>query len=67
MDVKVNSFVSVRTCRTILLVTIFSQFMHNVKVPLPGYNKEKGRYVARYPVCRYFPVSREISCRFLNI
>lgn len=44
--------------RTIVLIALFSQYLSNVKIPLPGYSKNKGGcYVGRYPFFRLFPVS----------
>lgn len=44
--------------RTIVLIALFSQYLSNIKIPLPGYSKNKGGcYVGRYPFFRLFPVS----------
>ena len=44
--------------RTIVLIALFSQYLSNVKIPFPGYSKNKGGcYVGRYPFFRLFPVS----------
>ncbi|XP_020617023.1 solute carrier family 23 member 2-like isoform X2 [Orbicella faveolata] len=42
---------------TIVLIALFSQYLSNVKIPLPGYSKNKGGcYVGRYPFFRLFPI-----------
>ena len=44
--------------RTIVLIALFSQYLTNVKVPVPGYSKDRGGfYVGRYPLFSLFPVS----------
>ena len=44
--------------RTIVLIALFSQYLTNVKIPVPGYNKDRGGfYVGRYPLFSLFPVS----------
>ena len=44
--------------RTIVLIALFSQYLTDVKVPFPGYSKERGGcYVGHYPLFRLFPVS----------
>ena len=41
-----------------MLVTLFSQYLTNVKIPIPGYSKERGGfYVGRFPLFKLFPVS----------
>ena len=41
-----------------MLVTLFSQYLTNVKIPVPGYSKERGGfYVGRFPLFKLFPVS----------
>ncbi|EDO49567.1 predicted protein, partial [Nematostella vectensis] len=41
---------------TVSLITIFSQVLTNIKVPIPAYSREKGYYTAHYPVFRLFPI-----------
>ena len=44
--------------RTIVLIALFSQYLTNVKIPVPGYSKDRGGfYVDRYPLFSLFPVS----------
>ena len=39
-------------------MTLFSQYLTNVKIPVPGYSKERGGfYVGRFPFFKLFPVS----------
>jgi len=45
-----------------VLVTLFSQYLTNVKIPVPGYSKERGGfYVGRFPLFRLFPVILAIA------
>ena len=44
-------------CRTIVLVTLFSQYLRNVEVPFFGYNKEDKCHRTRYLFFKSFPVS----------
>lgn len=41
---------------TIVFITIFSQYMANVKIPCPAYSKEKGMHVTRFALFRLFPI-----------
>ena len=43
--------------RTIVVITIFSQYLKQVKVPLPTYSRQRGMHVIRFPLFRLFPVS----------
>ena len=44
--------------RTIVLIALFSQYLTNVKIPVPGYSKDRGGfYVGGYPLFSLFPVS----------
>ena len=44
--------------RTIVLIALFSQYLTNVKIPVPGYSKDRGGfYFGRYPLFSLFPVS----------
>ena len=44
--------------RTIVLIALFSQYLTNVKIPVPGYSNDRGGfYVGRYPLFSLFPVS----------
>ena len=41
-----------------MLIALFSQYLNNVKIPVPGYSKDRGGfYVGRYPLFSLFPVS----------
>ena len=41
-----------------MLIALFSQYLTDVKVPFPGYSKERGGFhVGHYPFFRLFPVS----------
>ena len=43
---------------TIVLIALFSQYLTNVKIPVPAYSGERGGlYVGRFPLFRIFPVS----------
>lgn len=41
---------------TISLITVFSQYLKNVKIPFPGYSRDKGMYMARFALFRMFPI-----------
>ncbi|KAL9967255.1 hypothetical protein ACROYT_G025440 [Oculina patagonica] len=41
---------------TIVLITIFSQYLKNFKLPFPGYSKEKGLHMTRFALFRLFPI-----------
>lgn len=44
--------------RTIALIALFSQYLTNVKIPVPAYSKERGGlHFGRFPLFRLFPVS----------
>ena len=44
--------------RTIVLISLFSQYLTKVKIPVPRYNKERGAlYAGRFPLFKLFPVS----------
>ena len=44
--------------RTIVLITLFSQYLTKIKIPVPGYSKERGGfYVSHFPMFKLFPVS----------
>ena len=43
--------------RTMVVITIFSQYLKKVKVPLPAYSRQRGMHVIRFPLFRLFPVS----------
>ena len=49
--------------RTIVLVTVFSQYLKNIEIPFPGYSREKGMHITRFPLFRLFPVSIVRSLR----
>ena len=43
--------------RTIILISLFSQYLTKITIPVPGYSKERGRvYVGRFPLFKLFPV-----------
>lgn len=43
---------------TIVLIALFSQYLTNVKIPVPAYSGERGGLdVGRFPLFRIFPVS----------
>ncbi|XP_020617487.1 solute carrier family 23 member 2-like isoform X3 [Orbicella faveolata] len=42
---------------TIVLISLFSQYLTKIKIPVPRYSEERGRvYVGRFPLFRLFPV-----------
>jgi len=43
--------------RTIILLTLFSQFLTNVRCPVPNYSKTKGLSTVKFNVFQLFPVS----------
>ena len=54
--------------RTIVLISLFSQYLTKIKIPVPAYSKERGRvYVGRFPLFRLFPVSTCIECSVCNL
>ena len=55
--------------RTIVLVTVFSQYLKNIEIPFPGYSREKGMHITRFPLFRLFPVSsnNELQTLLLTI
>ena len=41
-----------------MLIALFSQYLTKIKIPFPGYSKERREcYVGHYPLFRLFPVS----------
>jgi nucleobase transporter 1/2 len=42
---------------TILMLTVFSQCLSEVTVPLPGYNRDKGFIIIWFHLFKLFPVS----------
>lgn len=54
------TFIYFISFRTIVLITIFSQYLKNFKLPFPGYSKEKGLHMTRFALFRLFPVSNAI-------
>ena len=40
-----------------MLVAVFSQYLKNIEIPFPGYSREKGMHITRFPLFRLFPVS----------
>ena len=61
------SFYTFIYSRTISLITVFSQYLKNVKIPFPGYSRDKGMYMARLALFRMFPVSCNIIYLFGQI
>lgn len=41
---------------TMVVITIFSQYLKHVKVPLPVYSKQRGMHVIGFPLFRLFPI-----------
>ncbi|XP_020617303.1 solute carrier family 23 member 1-like [Orbicella faveolata] len=42
---------------TIVLISLFSQYLTKIKIPVPGYSKERGGfYTGHFPMFRLFPV-----------
>lgn len=41
---------------TIVLVAVFSQYLKNIEIPFPGYSREKGMHITRFPLFRLFPI-----------
>ncbi|EDO43780.1 predicted protein [Nematostella vectensis] len=41
---------------TVVLIALFSQYLQNIKIPFPGYSKERGCHMNFYPVFRLFPI-----------
>ncbi|XP_027041462.1 solute carrier family 23 member 1-like [Pocillopora damicornis] len=51
---------------TIVLIALFSQYLKNVKVPFPGYNKEQGGcFMGRSAIFRLFPVILAIAVAWI--
>jgi len=47
---------------TIVLIALFSQYLTNVKIPVPAYSGERGGlYVGRFPLFRIFPIIMAIA------
>ncbi|KAJ7386684.1 hypothetical protein OS493_006692 [Desmophyllum pertusum] len=42
---------------TIVLIALFSQYLTNVKIPVPACNRQRGVYISHFPVFRLFPVN----------
>lgn len=47
--------------RTIILLTLFSQFLTGVKCPVPTYSKNKGFSLVKFNVFQLFPVSENCT------
>ncbi|XP_020615395.1 solute carrier family 23 member 2-like isoform X2 [Orbicella faveolata] len=41
---------------TMVVITIFSQYLKQVKVPLPAYSRQRGMHLTRFPLFRLFPI-----------
>ncbi|XP_068722796.1 solute carrier family 23 member 2-like isoform X1 [Montipora capricornis] len=51
---------------TIVFIALFSQYLFKVKIPFPGYSKERGGYfVGRFPLFRLFPVILAIASSWI--
>lgn len=51
---------------TIALIALFSQYLTNVKIPVPGYSKDRGGfYVGHYPLFRLFPIILAIAVSWM--
>ncbi|KAJ7386661.1 hypothetical protein OS493_006666 [Desmophyllum pertusum] len=51
---------------TIALIALFSQYLTNVKIPVPGYSKSRGGcYISHYPFFRLFPIILAIAVSWI--
>lgn len=51
---------------TIVLIALFSQYLNNVKIPFPWYNREQGGcYMGRSAIFRLFPVILAIAVAWI--
>ncbi|XP_078378058.1 solute carrier family 23 member 2-like isoform X1 [Oculina patagonica] len=51
---------------TIVLISLFSQYLTKIQIPVPVYSKEQGGlYVGRFPVFRLFPVILAIAVSWI--
>ncbi|XP_027037954.1 solute carrier family 23 member 2-like [Pocillopora damicornis] len=51
---------------TIVLIALFSQYLTKIKIPFPGYSKERREcYVGHYPLFRLFPVILAIAVSWI--
>lgn len=49
-----------------MFIALFSQYLFKVKIPFPGYSKERGGYfVGRFPLFRLFPVILAIASSWI--
>ncbi|KAL4103847.1 hypothetical protein QTP88_019182 [Uroleucon formosanum] len=52
-------------CRTIILLTLFSQFLTKVKIPVPTYSKTHGFSISKFNVFQLFPVLLTITIMWI--
>ncbi|XP_068738178.1 solute carrier family 23 member 2-like [Montipora capricornis] len=51
---------------TVVLVVVFSQYMVNIKIPIPAYSKKRGGgYICHYPLFKLFPVILAIAVSWI--
>ncbi|XP_048580199.1 solute carrier family 23 member 1 isoform X2 [Nematostella vectensis] len=50
---------------TIALITLFSQFLSNTKIPFPSYSPTAGFRLGKYPVFRLFPIILAIAVSWI--
>ncbi|EDO48982.1 predicted protein [Nematostella vectensis] len=50
---------------TIALMTLFSQFLSNTKIPFPSYSPTAGFRLGKYPVFRLFPIILAIAVSWI--
>ncbi|XP_031555151.1 solute carrier family 23 member 1-like isoform X2 [Actinia tenebrosa] len=50
---------------TIVLIVIFSQYMQGINLRIPAYSRDRGCYVAKYPLFRLFPIILAICTSWL--
>ncbi|KAJ7386660.1 hypothetical protein OS493_006665 [Desmophyllum pertusum] len=51
---------------TIVLIALFSQYLTNITIPVPGYSKTRGGcYIGHYPFFRLFPIILAIAVSWI--
>lgn len=50
---------------TIVLIALFSQYLYNVKIPFPGYNRERGCYAGHFAIFRLYPVILAVAVAWI--
>ncbi|KAK3753040.1 hypothetical protein QZH41_008770 [Actinostola sp. cb2023] len=50
---------------TIVLIVLFSQYLHKIRIPIPAYSKERGFYAGKYPIFRLFPIIMAICTSWI--